>query len=237
MIPTSRPKAILFDLDDTLWPIGPVIARAEQSLHDWLATHAPRVARDFSIEVLRQERLAMLARAPAYGHDLGALRRAGLHQAFARAGEDQAKVDAAMIHFFAARNTVVLYPDVLPALERLGATWLLGSVTNGNADLHAIGLARHFSVSLAASQFGSAKPDQAIFLAACAGLGVGPHEAVYVGDDLLLDVRGAQRAGLRAVWLNRHGSGAALAPAIVPDAICSDLHQLLAWLEGQSGAD
>jgi putative hydrolase of the HAD superfamily len=34
-------KAVLFDLDDTLWPIVPVIARAEQLLFDWLRQNAP----------------------------------------------------------------------------------------------------------------------------------------------------------------------------------------------------
>ncbi|MES3022562.1 MAG: HAD family hydrolase [Pseudomonadota bacterium] len=231
-----RPKAILFDLDDTLWPIGPVIARAEQSLHDWLALHAPRVAQACSIEALRQERLAMLAREPAFARDLGALRRAGLHAAFARLGEDGAKVEHAMLHFFAARNAVELYADVLPALQAMGRRHLLGSVTNGNADLHAIGLAGHFSVSVAASQFGSAKPDPAIFHAACAGLGVAPADAVYVGDDLLLDVQGAQRAGLRAVWLNRSADTSHLDHGVLPDAICADFHQLLAWLERDCAA-
>lgn len=41
------PKAILFDLDDTLWPIAPVILQAEQTLHAWLQAHAPRVAERF----------------------------------------------------------------------------------------------------------------------------------------------------------------------------------------------
>jgi FMN hydrolase / 5-amino-6-(5-phospho-D-ribitylamino)uracil phosphatase len=45
-------SAILFDLDDTLWPIGQVIARAEQLLVDWLTGNASVVARHFSIESL-----------------------------------------------------------------------------------------------------------------------------------------------------------------------------------------
>jgi putative hydrolase of the HAD superfamily len=98
------PKAVLFDLDDTLWPIGPVIAQAEQTVHTWLQEHAPEVARRFSIDSLRQARLALLARQPEYHLDLGALRRAGLHAAFAEAGEDSAKVELAMLEFFAARN-------------------------------------------------------------------------------------------------------------------------------------
>ncbi|MES2322480.1 MAG: HAD family hydrolase [Pseudomonadota bacterium] len=225
------PKAILFDLDDTLWPIAPVIIQAEQQLHAWLATHAPRVAERFSIDSLRQARLELLARQPAFHLDLGALRRAGLITAFEAAGEDIHKVELAMVHFFAARNAVIPYDDVLPGLLRLKGRVLLGSVSNGNADLQAIGLAHHFQVSVAASQLGCAKPDAAIFHAACTRLGVVPTDAVYVGDDVLLDVRGAQQAGLRAVWLNRTASSKHLEHGVVPDAICANFDALLDWLK------
>ena len=224
------PKAILFDLDDTLWPIAPVIREAELSLHAWLQANAPRVAARFSIDQLRQARLALLAAQPDLHLDLGKLRRAGLVAAFAQAGEDAAKVEQAMRHFLTMRNAVRLYDDVLPGLLRLQGKAKLGSVSNGVADLQAIGLAHHFSVSVAAHQFGRAKPDPAIFLAACAQLGVAPGEAVYVGDDVLLDVKGAQQAGLRAVWLNRTGSTSHLEHAVVPDATCADFDELLAWL-------
>lgn len=227
----AMPRAILFDLDDTLWPIAPVIDRAEIKLHDWLAAHAPAVAERFSIDRLRQARLALLAAEPSFHLDLGALRRAGLVAAFAEAGEDGAKVEHAMVQFFAARNAVEPYDDVLPGLLRLSGQLLVGSITNGNADLHAIGLAHHFKVSVAAHQLGTSKPDAAIFHAACAQLGVAPAEAVYVGDDILLDVRGAQRAGLRAVWLNRTGSDAHLEHGVTPDAVCANFDELLDWLK------
>src|SRR4051812_41987419 len=84
------PRAVLFDLDDTLWPIAPVIMQAETSLHAWLQANAPRVAAQFSIDVLRQRRLALLAQQPEFHLDLGALRRAGLLAAFEQAGEDGA---------------------------------------------------------------------------------------------------------------------------------------------------
>lgn len=232
-----RPKAILFDLDDTLWPIAPVIAAAELTLHAWLAEHAPKVAARFSIDELRRRRMALLAERPELVIDLGALRRAALLAAFEHAGEDAAIVDGAMRHFAAARNAVTPYDDVLPGLLRLKDRLLLGTITNGNADLEVVGLAHHFTVSLAASHFGRAKPDPAIFLAACAALGVEPHEAVYVGDDLQLDVAGAQRAGLRAVWLRRGDAATpdagAAAGRIRPDAVCASLDELLDWLERQ----
>ncbi len=238
-MPTSPrrtwPKAVLFDLDDTLWPITPVILQAEATLHAWLHDHAPLVAERFSIDNLRQARLALLARQPEFHLDLGALRRAGLEAAFAQAGEDLSKVELAMIHFFAARNAVIPYDDVVPGLLRLKQRVLIGSVSNGNADLRAIGLAHHFTASVAAHQLGCAKPSPAIFHAACQELGVAPHEAVYVGDDLLLDVQGAQGAGLRAVWMNRHGGQQPLDQQreyqVVPDAVCANFDELLDWLK------
>jgi HAD superfamily hydrolase (TIGR01509 family) len=231
---TSRrawPKAILFDLDDTLWPIAPVIVQAEESLFAWLRQHAPRVAERFTIEGLRQARLELLARQPEFHLDLGKLRRAGLHAAFQEAGEDATKVELAMLHFFDARNAVTPYEDVLPGLARLQGRLLVGSISNGNADLKAIGLSHHFKVSVAAHELGVAKPDAAIFLEACRLLDVAPEDAVYVGDDILLDVQGAQRAGMRAVWMNRTGSSRHLEHAVVPDAIVRDFGELLHWLE------
>jgi HAD superfamily hydrolase (TIGR01549 family) len=229
------PKAILFDLDDTLWPIAPVILQAEESLFAWLREHAPRVAERFTIDTLRHARLEMLAQKPEFHLDLGKLRRAGLLAAFEQAGEDPAKVEHAMTQFFAARNAVIPYDDVVPGLIRLRDWTLLGSISNGNADLRTIGLSHHFKVSVAAHELGVAKPDAAIFLAACRALDVAPEDAVYVGDDVLLDVQGAQRAGLRAVWMNRTGSTKHLEHEVVPDATVRDFDELLDWLKREHG--
>jgi putative hydrolase of the HAD superfamily len=224
------PKAVLFDLDDTLWPIAPVILQAEETLFSWLREHAPRVTRQFTIDSLRQARLELLARQPEFHLDLGKLRRAGLVAAFEQAGEDASRVELAMAQFFAARNAVVPFDDVLPGLLRLKGRVLVGSITNGNADLHTIGLARHFAASVAAPELGVAKPDPAIFLAGCRLLGVAPEEAVYVGDDVLLDVQGAQRVGMRGVWMNRNGSNKHVEHGVLPDAIVRNFDELLDWL-------
>lgn len=229
---TSRVKAVLFDLDDTLWPILPVIKHAELSLHAWLETHAPRVAQQYTIDRLRARRLELMESEPRYRHDMHALRHASLTEAFIAAGEDPQRVAQAMSIFSTARNNVTPFADVLPILSRLSSMVRVGSISNGAADLEVIGMAHHFHVSIAAHQFGCAKPDKAIFHAACDALQVAPGEAVYVGDDPVLDVQGAQNAGLRAVWMNR----SELTPArslpnhIRPDAICTTLHELDIWL-------
>lgn len=226
-------KAILFDLDDTLWPIMPVIERAENLLFDWLTRHTPAVAESFSIESLRQRRQELMPTDPIYQLDMRALRRAGLLEAFAAAGENLALVDHAMEVFSHARNEVTPFSDVLPALGRLRGQVLLGSVSNGVADLEAIGMAHFFQVSVAAHHYGCAKPNATIFHAGCEALRVAPQEAVYVGDDPVLDIDGAQKAGLRAVWVNRSGlqPAQALPPYIRPDAVCSTLYELEQWLQ------
>jgi putative hydrolase of the HAD superfamily len=228
-----RPLALLFDLDDTLWPIGPVIAAAELGWHAWLAEHAPKVAAAFSIAELRARRMALLERRPELVADLYHLRRVALEQVFEEAGEDPAPIDGAMTRFHLLRNAVTPYADVLPVLPLLQGMLRLGVITNGNADLEVIGLHHHFEYALASAKFGRAKPDPAIFLSACEAMGVAPQDAVYIGDDLLLDVRGAQGAGLRAVWMNRAGGDAHLAAGVTPDAICATFDELLAWVNQQ----
>lgn len=43
------------------------------------------------------------------------------------------------------------------------------------------------------------KPAKGAFLEACAMVGVAPERSVYVGDQVITDVLGSQRAGLRAI--------------------------------------
>jgi putative hydrolase of the HAD superfamily len=225
-------KAVLFDLDDTLWPIVPAIERAEAILYEWICVNAPRVARRHTIESLRQRRLALLEAHPHLGIDLRMLRHAGLMEAFAAEGEDVTLVDQAIELFSAARNAVTPFDDVLPTLSRLQGRVAIGSVSNGVADLDAIGLASFFQASVAAHRHGVLKPHPSIFHAGCAALGVEPHETLYVGDDPFIDVKGAQKAGLRAAWMKRPElkPDITLPDDICPDVVISTLYELDIWL-------
>jgi HAD superfamily hydrolase (TIGR01509 family) len=231
--PAPRPvgaaiKAVLFDLDDTLWPIVPVIVAAEKTLFEWLQQHAPAVAAAHSIESLRDRRQALIDADARHRIDHTALRTVVMHEAFEACGEDPGKIAAGIALFRAARNRVQPFDDVLPALRRLSENVILGSISNGAADLEVIGMAQHFRISVAAHAFGSTKPDPAIFRHACEALGVAPSEAVYVGDDPEADIVGAQQAGMRAVWINRFDR--TLPAHIRPDAVCNNLEQLETWL-------
>jgi putative hydrolase of the HAD superfamily len=48
----SAIRLITFDLDDTLWPVEPVIVRAEHRMREYLDRNAPEVNRRFDREAL-----------------------------------------------------------------------------------------------------------------------------------------------------------------------------------------
>ncbi len=196
-------KAITFDLDDTLWDVWPVVIRAEQLLHDWLAERYPGIPEQFTPLDLRELCSEVADVQPDIAHDRTLLRKEALRWAAARVGYIAFDSDAAFAVFFAARNAVELFEDVRPTLERLAQHYTLASLSNGNADLRIIGLDNLFAFSINAIEVGSAKPEPLMFETACRRLGMRPAEIVHVGDDSDHDVRGGRDAGFRTVWVNR----------------------------------
>ncbi len=196
--------AITLDLDDTLWPVRPTLLAAEKVLADWLAVHAPATARGLPPAAMLALRAQVAAAHPQWSHDLSAIRLETLRRGLRLHGEDPALAEEAFDVFFGARHAVTLYDDVLPALERLAARHRLVAVSNGNAELHRVGLDRFFAGgSVSARLHGVAKPDPSIFRAACAAAGAAPHQVLHLGDDLVTDVDGALAAGLHAGWICR----------------------------------
>ncbi|MDM0044185.1 HAD-IA family hydrolase [Variovorax dokdonensis] len=200
----SRVRAISLDLDDTLWPIWPTIERAEKVLHGWLEERAPGTARMLLTPgVLREIRQEVEAQNPQWMHDMSAMRRESIRVALLRAGDDPALAPAAFEAFFAERQRVTLYEDVLPSMEWLAARYPMVAISNGNANIHETGVGHWFKGAFSAREFGQGKPAAPIFHAAAASLDVAPSEVLHVGDDAALDVVGALEAGMQAAWLVR----------------------------------
>jgi putative hydrolase of the HAD superfamily len=197
------PAALTLDLDDTLWPIWPAIERAEGELHAWLVRRAPATARRFDTAGLRALRDEVARTHPHWAHDLSAIRLESLRRALALAGDDERLAGEAFEVFLQWRHRVDVYDDVAPALRRLAARYPIVAVTNGNADLQAIGLAPWFRGVVSARAFGVGKPDPRIFLEGCRRAGAAPARVLHIGDDPALDVRAALAAGLQAAWVAR----------------------------------
>jgi 2-haloalkanoic acid dehalogenase type II len=224
-------RAITLDLDDTLWPCEPTLLRAERLVLDWLAERVPEVIAPWSIERLRERRMAIFAARPELNHDFRTIRRLALEEVFRDAGADDAQsapiIEGSLDVYMAARNRVELYPEVRACLERLSAQYRIASLSNGNACLVQIGLDHLFHALIAAHTHGASKPAAALFHIACRELGCAPEEVVHLGDDIELDVRGAREAGLHAVWMNR---GSRSWPGDdAPDTV-ADLEAFERWL-------
>jgi putative hydrolase of the HAD superfamily len=137
-------QAIIFDLDDTLWEVGPVIVRAEHAMLAFLADRYPRVLERHTLDSMRDVRARMAIEHPAMRHDFTWLRLESLRHHARDADYPEALAEEAFAVFYRVRNEVVLYDDARPALERLHGRYRLFAVSNGNADLAAIGLACYF---------------------------------------------------------------------------------------------
>jgi putative hydrolase of the HAD superfamily len=143
----------------------------------------------------------------------------------------------------------LLFPDTLPALDALRGTHRLALLTNGAPDIQrakiaGAGLAPYFAVIVVSGEVGVGKPDPRIYTHTLALLDVTAGQAVMVGDNLVNDVRGAQEAGLRAVWLTRTDGLAyaarrtleRLRQRVSPDATIATLAELPAAIAGMSAS-
>jgi putative hydrolase of the HAD superfamily len=197
------PRVLSFDLDDTLWPIEPVIVAAEAALWSWLKTRHPEAMREHSIATLRAGRARVALEFPERTHDLTFLRHRAIMDLFGAHSQARTYADAAFEVFYRERNRVTLYPDVAESLRHLRRRYRLFALSNGNADLNRCGLPDLFEGHVTAISAGAAKPDARIFRELLRAARVSAAEVLHIGDDPEADVSGAARAGLQAVWINR----------------------------------
>jgi FMN phosphatase YigB (HAD superfamily) len=129
--------------------------------------------------------------------------------------------------------------EVLAALDARGLR--LGVISNTlqpgwsmDEALERRGLLRLFATRTYSSEVRVAKPHVAIFRVALGALGVASDRAVYVGDRLMVDVAGAQGAGMRAVLIEVSHRPEPDSD-IVPDARIRELPELPDVLTEWSG--
>ncbi|MEO8458989.1 MAG: HAD family hydrolase [Dokdonella sp.] len=230
---TQPIRAISLDLDDTLWPIAPVIERVERHVDAWLRERCPEVADAWPISAFRALREEVARDHPHLAHDFTEQRKLTLRRAFQPFGLGEEWVESAYEVYQQVRNQVDCYPDALEALPLLASRWPLITISNGNADLIRIGMHAHFAFSISAREAGVAKPDAAIFHAACERLGLPPECVLHIGDDPMLDIEGARDAGMRTAWLNRDGTCGSV--ACVPDIEIRKLGDVIPWLDSLNG--
>jgi len=190
----TAPRAVIFDLDDTLYLERrfalsgfAAVARAVEAEDGWPARHAFRVLRE---ALLRNERAA------AFQHLCASARL------------PSARVEAWREIYRTHEPRLRLPVSSRGVLQRLRRSWRVGVLTNGcpriqRGKVAALALEPLVDALVYAHEVGAGKPDGTAFVAACQALGVPPERAVMAGNDPWADIDGARRAGLAAIRIRQ----------------------------------
>ncbi len=138
-------------------------------------------------------------------------------------------------YLWRAAAGVKVFPDVPPFLELLVENGIkTGIVTNAyqpmwlrDFELTDFDLLRYFpKCRISAADAGFLKPHPAIFEHALKMVEADPSETVFVGDNPVADIAGAQGVGMRAVLRVTHPTPPMLSGMIVPDHAVNSFEQL-----------
>lgn len=204
-------KAVLFDLDDTLYgSFGACDAYAYEQLAIWAEQELGISGEDFA-QAFYENRQRLSRQQPGMPpiHDRvlfaqGALERLGCN-AIRHARR------AHRVYWDAVLEKMELRPGVTELLDDLRQAGVKTAVcTDMLADiqmekLEYLGLADRIDYLVSSEEAGMDKPGAPIFWLALQKCGCLPHEAVMVGDNFRHDIQGAMDVGVAGIWLNWTG--------------------------------
>lgn len=130
-------------------------------------------------------------------------------------------------------SSLDFFPDTENMLDELVERKVkLALLTNGaqeaqQSKIDRLGLARYFPVRLIEGELGYGKPDRRVFESALNELEITAGEAWMVGDDINRDIAGAQKTGILAIWHDFENSGLPEDAEVFPDKIINSTKELL----------
>lgn len=232
------PKAILFDLDDTIISFGgreALLRRIAEDFREELAPMTPA-------EVARQTEAAFLAfwsdldQYPRWRNDLLGARTLIVTELFAEwpgTTPDLARRFGTRFHELRESGDHRLFPGAVATIETLRQQGVrLALVTNGHADtqrakIRQYDLERLFDHVQIEGEVGFGKPEERAYRHAMEALGVLPEETWMVGDHLLWEVAAPQSLGIFGIWHDHVGDGLPPTSNVVPDRIIRSISELL----------
>jgi FMN phosphatase YigB (HAD superfamily) len=201
---TPRVRAVLLDLDGTLYRQGPLRRRMLAELAGLPLRGRGREAWALGRRLAAFRRVREELR--ALGRPDEALEDVQYEAAARHLSEEPERVRAAVREWIHERPLRHLAGCARPGVRDCLASWRgaglsLGVVSDypAAAKLEALGLSRFFSLAIGSTdpEINAFKPHPRGLLVACGRLGVAPDEALYVGDRVDVDGAAARAAGMR----------------------------------------
>jgi putative hydrolase of the HAD superfamily len=192
-------RAIVFDLDDTLYPERDFVLSGFRAVASWAQT-------EFSVrqELISRELVALFAEG---------VRGDTFDRSFRSLRLPVERIPDAVRVYREHVPAIRPYPEVPPMLEQLRRGYTLGLVSDGHLHvqrrkLAALGVGHLFDAIVFSDALGreSWKPSTRPFEEVLAALRVRASEAVYVADNPLKDFLGARQVGMATIWC-RHSRG------------------------------
>ncbi|WP_312161454.1 HAD family hydrolase [Phenylobacterium sp.] len=234
------PKAILFDLDETIISFGSRRLVLQTVIEEFAARFAPVAPEDaaLAMEAGFRRFWSDEARAAIWRQDLGAGRILAVEGGFAELrdrvpglGADFARTFGQRFHAY-REEQAAFFPGALETIRAFRALGVkLALVTNGAAEpqrakVERFNLAPLFDHVQIEGEAGFGKPQEQAYLHAMQALGVEPHETWMVGDNLEWEVAAPQRLGIYAIWHDHMGEGLPPGSAVTPDRIVRSIAEL-----------
>jgi putative hydrolase of the HAD superfamily len=241
---TTLPRAILFDLDDTLLSALGGAQRQWQRVVSEFAEHLVPHPPDNVIAAMlaySQFLWADAARHKYWRHRIGEARRHIVGNAFAELAASGGHpppppeiCDALADRFNELQHAELrMFPGAYETLDRLKELGVrLALVTNGAAEpqrakVVRFALEHRFDHIQIEGEHGFGKPEEEAYHHALQSLGVAAKEAWMVGDNLEWEVVAPQRLGIFAIWYDGYGVGLPPDSPVRPDRIIRALPELL----------
>ena len=204
-IEPARISVVSFDADGTLWDFQKVMRHSLGLCTIELRRLVPACAGLLTLETMIAVRNRVAEELRGKETNLEKIRLAAFKRTLQHIGVSD---DALAAHLNALYlkhrfEDIRLFGDVLPTLDALQGPYALGLVSNGNSYPERCGLEGRFQFVVFSQDYGVEKPDPRLFEIAVEQAGCSRQEFLHVGDSLQNDVAGANRAGVRSVWLNR----------------------------------
>ncbi|MBD3190676.1 MAG: HAD-IA family hydrolase [Candidatus Heimdallarchaeota archaeon] len=198
-------RVISFDADGTLWDFEKVMRHSLTKVYSELVKAKPSVTKELTIDKMIAIRDQVAQDPKNKNKKLEEIRLEAFRstlKAINYENEDFARF-LNQIYLKHRFEEIELYPDVISTLDLIQKKYVIGLLSNGNSYPKKCGLDNRFSFVVLAQDYGIKKPDPRLFEVALKEAKCSKDEFLHVGDSIESDIVGAQRVGVKSVFLNR----------------------------------